>query len=148
VPCHRTPLSDPLLYAGFAAAPLFWAVLHGWTDPPLQPLRFWSDPLAVAVAVVASPLVEEWLFRGRIQGALLKTPQGSCRVAGLSVANLVTALIFTSLHVAVRGEAWAAAVIVPSLVFGLFRDRYGSIRPSVLLHGFYNAGYLTLFPPL
>ena len=41
--------------------------------------------------------------------------------------------------------ALVAAVIVPSLIFGYFRDRHGNIHAAVVLHVFYNAGYLWLF---
>jgi membrane protease YdiL (CAAX protease family) len=33
------------------------------------------------------------------------------------------------------------ATVVPSLVFGYFRDRYDSVVPGAALHVFYNAGW-------
>jgi membrane protease YdiL (CAAX protease family) len=38
-------------------------------------------------------------------------------------------------------------VFAPSLVFGYFRERYGSIAPGAVLHVFYNAGYFLLVAP-
>ena len=37
------------------------------------------------------------------------------------------------------------SVFVPSLIFGYFRDRYRNIVPAVLLHVFYNTGFVLLF---
>jgi hypothetical protein len=49
------------------------------------------------------------------------------------------------MHLWSHPAGWAAAVIVPSLVFGYVRDRYQSVYPSIVLHLYYNAGYALLF---
>jgi len=36
-------------------------------------------------------------------------------------------------------------VFFPSLVFGYFKDRTGRLTAPILLHIFYNAGFLWLF---
>ena len=36
-------------------------------------------------------------------------------------------------------------VFLPSLVFGFFKDRTGRLTAPILLHSFYNAGFLLLF---
>ncbi len=64
---------------------------------------------------------------------------------GLSKANLLTSLLFAGAHLFVQSPLWAAAVIVPSLIFGAFRDRYKSVDPAIILHSFYNLGYFLIF---
>ena len=92
-------------------------------------------------------MLEEIVFRGALQGWLLERPALARRVAGLSGANALASLAFAAAHLGSRGPLWAASVLAPSLAFGACRDRYGSIVPGALLHGFYNAGFLWLFGP-
>jgi membrane protease YdiL (CAAX protease family) len=63
----------------------------------------------------------------------------------MSLANWVTSLCFAASHLMWHSGLQALTVVVPSLVFGYFRDRYGRITPSVALHVFYNAGFVWLF---
>ncbi len=141
------PWRDPLFLFAVSAGPLVWLTLFAWTAPAFAPDLFWTKPLAVLPVIVVYPILEEWLFRGRIQGALAAGRLGRYRWAGISAANLVTSLLFAGLHAFSHPPQWAALVLFPSLVFGLFRDRYGRIGPSILLHAFYNAGYFSLWPP-
>jgi membrane protease YdiL (CAAX protease family) len=39
----------------------------------------------------------------------------------------------------------SVAVFLPSLIFGYFRDRYDQLHASIVLHVFYNAGYIWIF---
>ncbi|MBU1192755.1 MAG: hypothetical protein KKA36_09395 [Gammaproteobacteria bacterium] len=36
-------------------------------------------------------------------------------------------------------------VIVPSLIFGHFRDRFGTLHAPIMLHIYYNLGYFWIF---
>ena len=63
---------------------------------------------------------------------------------GFTAANGVTALLFTAGHLVNHPALWAAGVVVPALVFGFFRDRYGSVWPGTVLHVFYNGGYFMM----
>jgi len=106
--------------------------------PPRVP-----PPLVVWLMVVLVwPLVEELVFRGLLQGELLRTRWGPRAVAGVTAANLVTTLVFVGFHFIHHPPLWAALVIFPSLVFGYFRDRHGSVYPALVLHVLYNFGYL------
>lgn len=78
------------------------------------------------------------MFRGLIQGWL----RGRMRAAA---AILVTSVLFSALHFFSQAAVWAAAVFVPSLVFGHFRERHGSLAAPIVLHCWYNAGYFWLF---
>lgn len=88
------------------------------------------------------PLIEEILFRGIIQGQITKTKWGRLNWHHLSVANLLTSSIFVAVHFIYQTHLWALAVIVPSLIFGYFRDQYGHIYPSFILHSIYNFIFL------
>ncbi|WP_155999612.1 JDVT-CTERM system glutamic-type intramembrane protease MrtJ [Thioalkalivibrio sulfidiphilus] len=89
------------------------------------------------------PVLEEMVFRGLIQGWLAKhLPQ---RLGPLSLANTLTSVLFTLLHM-IRLVPWVAVwVFVPSVIFGFFRERHGSLRTPILLHIYYNLGVLLLF---
>jgi hypothetical protein len=63
----------------------------------------------------------------------------------LSGPNLLTSVAFTGLHLFFRPAWFTLGVIVPSLVFGYFRDRYRGLVPPILLHVFYNAGFFLVF---
>jgi membrane protease YdiL (CAAX protease family) len=95
--------------------------------------------------VLLYPVIEEWLFRGQLQPRLLRTCFGRRVRLCISGANLLTSLLFAMMHLVTHPPLWALAVIVPSLIFGLFRERYGSILPGVLLHCSYNLAYFALF---
>ena len=65
----------------------------------------------------------------------------------MTTANVATSALLALAHLATQTPEWAAAAFVPALVFGHFRERYGSIAPGVALHVFYNAGYFLLAAP-
>jgi uncharacterized protein len=88
------------------------------------------------------PLIEELLFRGVLQGALLKRRWARQRICGLTLANLLASLLFVLAHLFHQTPLWAGAVLLPSLIFGHFRDRHHHIYPSMVLHATYNAWFL------
>jgi membrane protease YdiL (CAAX protease family) len=90
------------------------------------------------------PLFEELLFRGIIQGYVLQSMAKQQTWIGLSLANLLTSLLFTLAHLASHSISWSLLVFIPSLCFDLVRDRFGSVYPSIVLHVFYNTGYFLL----
>jgi len=61
------------------------------------------------------------------------------------VANAITSVLFTLAHLSVNPVYLSVAVFVPSLIFGYFRDRYDQLHASIMLHVFYNAGYIWIF---
>ncbi len=88
------------------------------------------------------PILEEWIFRGNLQPWLaLRLPP---RQGLLSWPNLATSAVFTALHFAFHPPLWAAAVFLPSLVFGFFRERHNRLDTPIALHAAYNASYLLL----
>jgi membrane protease YdiL (CAAX protease family) len=135
----------------FHRDPLFWLAIAGgaiialgiWLWVPLEePPAGSSIPWVVLATVIVYPLLEELVFRGAVQGWLLDRRWGGHSRLGITVANLMTTAAFTALHFLHHPPLWALSVAVPSLVFGLFRDRHGHVYPSIALHGLYNLFYL------
>jgi membrane protease YdiL (CAAX protease family) len=135
---------DPLFFTALAAALGYWLVLYWVTGPtpdPAWPLR---DPLRFAYPALFYPVIEELVFRGLVQD-LAHQHLRPWRLGPLSHANVLTSLLFTALHFINHPPLWAAAVFIPSLIFGLFKDRTGGLGAPVTLHVFYNSGYFWLF---
>ena len=135
---------DPVFWAGLAAALAYWAVLYLFTRtaPDLAwPLR---DPRRFLIPALLYPVVEEVVFRGLVQDAAHRhLPRW--KLGPISHANLITSVIFSALHVINHPPLWAAAVFLPSLLFGLLKDRSGGLTAPILMHAFYNSGYFWLF---
>jgi membrane protease YdiL (CAAX protease family) len=138
---------DRQFAAALAAGPIAWIALSLVGGAPPNPAWVFADPARAVSLVVAWPLLEEALFRGAIHPACLRTGWGAREAWGLTTANVATSALFAAAHLATYAPEWAAAAFVPSLVFGHFRERYGSIAPGAVLHVFYNAGYFLLVAP-
>jgi len=148
--CERVGLKAA---PGFYRAPIFLSALAigaaVWVLVPVltvaQPLP-WPQILSLSffVAVLWQPVVEELLFRGCLQGWFLTHDWGPRSWVGISIANILTSLIFAGAHVAAHTFPWAVSTMFPSLLFGVLRDRFGSILPPQALHIVYNAGYFML----
>ena len=94
--------------------------------------------------VLCYPVLEEIVFRGLIQ-ELVSDYLSRQSLGPLSVANLLTSVLFTALHFLYHPPLWAALVFFPSLVFGFFKDRTRQLTAPIILHIFYNAGFVWLF---
>lgn len=138
---------------GFYRSPFFLSCLAGgaafWCVLPLlvaiEPLPWQRIPsLAFLLAVVWQPIVEELLFRGCLQGFLSIREWGQRSFVGISIANLLTSVVFTGAHLATHSLLWASLTLFPSLLFGVLRDRSRSVFPPMALHIIYNAGYFML----
>jgi membrane protease YdiL (CAAX protease family) len=131
----------PALLGGLLLAPLFWAAV--WMSGLAFP--FASRPaawLTVASVVFWYPLVEELAFRGFLQGRVRALRAGTRQLGGLTLANWATSVAFVFWHAAFNPSLSVLGVGVPSLIFGHFRDRQGSVYPAILLHAAYNASFL------
>lgn len=94
--------------------------------------------------VLIYPVVEEWVFRGLLQAWLQRQVFWRTACCGFSLANGAATLLFAGVHLFAHSPGWAALVILPSLIFGWFRDRYNSILPGTLLHASYNLAYFAI----
>lgn len=132
-------------------------MIRWWRDPWLWPVWLvglliasgygWLQggaPPAVATLVwvaLVYPVLEEIVFRGLIQPALLAPTRG-LRWGPITLANGLTSVLFAAMHLLNHPPWHAALVLLPALLFGLFRDRSGSILPGLLLHVSWNAAVL------
>lgn len=115
-------VSAGLLYGRPGA--LAGSVLHG--------LSVWAS------CVLWQPILEEVIFRGMLQGELLRTGWGRRSRLGVSAANLLSSTVFMSVHFVHHPPLWAASVFVPSLLFGWARERYHGLAAPIGLHVLFN----------
>jgi membrane protease YdiL (CAAX protease family) len=136
---------DPLFWLALFAGPLCWLLLFLLLRP--APPR-WSWPLespaGYLLPVLVYPVLEEIIFRGLLQ-ELVQEYLSRRALGPFSLANLIISLVFTGFHFLNHTPVWAALVFLPSLVFGFFKDRHGTLTAPILLHAFYNAGFLLIF---
>ncbi len=142
-------LHDAHWQAAFALGPLFWLVLACWRKPAFDPLWPAHAPLWFVSVVFLYPVLEEVAFRGALQGSLRQGLGTLGPWPGLSLANILTSIVFVLLHLLYHPPLWALAVLIPSLLFGYFRDRFDGAPDALLapiaLHAWYNAGWFWLF---
>ncbi len=126
--------------AAILAAPLFvllYTSLFQTQQVNLDTL--FHDKEALFLLLIFYPIVEELIFRGMIQEYIaLKTKERSLYFHSISLANILTSLLFVALHFIYHAPLWALLVFIPSLLFGYFKEQYKNIVPSIFLHMFYN----------
>jgi len=142
---YRWPpfLRDNTFLLALLAGVIVWIVL--WlTVTPTFSLAGKSSLQIFFTTVLYYPLLEEILFRGIIQGKLSTNPW--CRNTWLrfSFANWITSLLFVGAHFWYQPASWAVMVLAPSLLYGYFRDKFGSTYPAIALHVYYNAGFMAI----
>jgi membrane protease YdiL (CAAX protease family) len=130
---------DRLIWLSLAAGGLVLALLRLQLGSGVSTVQ---GLLPVFSFVLWQPLLEELLFRGLLQGQIRRFQTGRLAFGGISLANALTGLCFVCLHLLNHSPGLALAVLLPSLLFGFFRDRHGSIAPGLFLHVLFNAGYL------
>lgn len=94
--------------------------------------------------IVFYPIVEELAFRGVIQEVIDSKTKQYPSYLYISVANVLTSVLFVLMHFIHHTPLWAMLVFIPSLIFGYFKEQYNSILPSIFLHMFYNTCSLFL----
>jgi uncharacterized protein len=127
---------------------VFWAVLAGGVAlVGLWRIAFGAGEApglaTMLLLILVYPLLEEAVFRGIIQPALHEWTRGA-GLAGLSLANIITSVLFAAVHMPAHGILHAALVFGPSLVFGLFRERHGTVASPAVLHVTWNAASVLL----
>jgi uncharacterized protein len=118
-----------------------WVGLLMWAGPWMRvPQGVW----AWCSLLLVQPCLEEWVFRGLLQGEALRltTRRGRpARLGPVTWANALVTLAFVALHLLATPVAWALAVAAPSLVLGHLRERFNSVWPAVWVHAIYNMGF-------
>ncbi len=92
---------------------------------------------AVTNLLVAA-IPEEIFFRGYMQGQLRRVYGFRSVIRPVSLANLITSVLFALGHFFINPRPDRLAVFFPSLLFGILRERRGNIYPSVFLHWISN----------
>jgi membrane protease YdiL (CAAX protease family) len=139
---QRKVLLDRHFLIALLLGPAVWLLLSTRFSQSGQSIALQT----IAVVVLIYPILEELAFRGFLQSWLYEHPRFRKHlVSGISIANLLTSVSFAAAHLLSQPPLWAAAIFFPSLVFGYFRDRFDLVWPSILLHCWYNAGFVYLF---
>jgi len=136
---------DWLLVAAFFAAPCYWWTLAIFVNSASGSAQSSTDPKKLLLLILVYPILEEIVFRGALQGWLRRKTWGLRHRFGFTVANILTSFVFAAFHFIRRPNIWSAGVVLPGLVFGFFRDRYGNLYAPTALHIFYNSGLVLLF---
>ena len=123
------------------AVNLFSSLLLGAIEPqesgmPPVPTSLAGWLMLFAVAVVIAPICEEMLFRGWLFTAL-RTRQT------FGATAIITAALFAFMH-ALSGMFYALLIFPVGLLLAYARERYGSIKPTIVIHGLFNASALVL----
>lgn len=139
----RMPASTPATTRAVATGSL--------AAEPLTPR--WLEmalPMALSASLVATPLwtllvfapvVEEIVFRGGLQEALLRcVPHG--RSASAWPANVLTAITFAGVHAALNPGAGAWLTALPAWLVGCVYQRHRRLLPCIALHALFNALWL------
>jgi len=136
--------------AVLVAAPVVWGVMAWMLPSGFQADEALSKPGHFLMLAGGYPVLEEIVFRGVLQGYLRRSSWGMHRMGPLTIANILSSFVFTSLHFLSHPPLAAMLVFAPSLVFGYFRDRTDEDRTHgmgapVILHVWYNTGYFLIF---
>ncbi len=123
-----------------AVAPL---LLSPWL-PPWDGTIFAWGLFGAIVFCVSVAVLEEVIFRGGIQGGLLRKAVFNFKLFGLSRANWLTSALFAAAHLWQHPWMLIPGYFVVSLVLGYFRERYKGITVPVVLHVWYNLSLLFL----
>ena len=93
----------------------------------------WTKVGIAASAILLMPVLEEWVFRERLQGWLVRT-------LGLRRGIALTVAVFAALHF-----SWTAIPPIAVLALGLSlaRLRTGRLLPCIVMHSLYNATSLS-----
>lgn len=133
---------DRIWWLCVAAGPVVWLMLLALgMDRPSG----WPSASTLVYGVLLYPALEEIVFRGLLQSMLLQYLVMQLRIGPISLANVTASLAFAASHLIYHSPVHAASVLLPSLVFGYVYERYRQVLPCILLHAFYNAGFLCLF---
>jgi membrane protease YdiL (CAAX protease family) len=107
-----------------------------------------SNPQLFFIAVLVSPLLEEWFFRGwlwlRIEQSnwpsqeprLFRT--NFSKKIGLTSTNITVTIAFAVMHLVFRDPLTALMVVLPSIYLGFVRTTWGGWFPGFTLHAFWN----------
>ncbi len=137
-------LRDWQFYLCLGLAPITWLCLA-----LLVPMRddfvgLLNNSLQLVMLVAVYPILEEVVFRGLILDGLSRWTKGR-HYGLLTEANFLTSILFVLAHLIYQPWLWALLVFFPSIVFGYMKERHHSLLPPIVLHSFYNFGFILFF---
>ena len=136
-------VTDKVMWATIIAAPVTLLLLFWWQPELASTGVQW--PKEAILLILLLPLIEELAFRGYLQGRLAASTVQRFSIYSISGQNLITTVVFSSFHLLSHSALWSLAVVIPSLIFGFFRDKYQSVIPAVILHAYFNGLYFYVF---
>ena len=116
------------------------SVGHEMLDVLGQSDSTWATVALIGSAVVVAPVVEEIVFRGLVQSALLDLFGRAHRWRVI----LCAALPFTAIHIGSVGWQTLPGLFALAVVLGWLYERHGSLLPCVLVHAGFNACNIAL----
>jgi membrane protease YdiL (CAAX protease family) len=132
-------LGDPQFAVALVIGSLAAVVLGHWGSAGQAP----GPALWMGLAMVVwTPLLEELLFRGVIQGELRQHQWALRSWLGFTGANVATSVLFAAAHLISQSLTWSLAAFAPSLIFGYFRDRHDNLWPAFALHACFNGAFI------
>lgn len=138
-------LRDPILWACLITG-IGLAIAAGTIWPPLFPATPVSAIAALGL-VIWQPLIEEIVFRGIAQNALLEMTHYR-HWGSITLGNAIQATAFGFAHRFHHAWPWALAMVPVGLLFGYLRERQQHIGGSFLTHALWNFAYFWLIPLL
>ncbi len=96
----------------------------------------------VALVAIATPLLEEVMYRGILQRVMVQVGMGRWP------AIIATSAIFALMHLDVAQWHAVAAIFVLSVGFGWVYEKTGRLAAAVTMHALFNAANLALAPLL
>jgi uncharacterized protein len=145
----RDALRLNLLLVGVGLVPwlvgyhLYQHLLFGY-EPALRfPPKFWT---AVAYHLFFVAVPEEFFYRGYLQTRLNEILPRRFLLFGVPFGHglWITALLFAFGHSLVQLQWWHFATFFPGLLFGLLREKTGTVISGAFLHAICNVGVLVL----
>ncbi len=101
-----------------------------------------TSSLYIIKLVVLYPFFEEVIFRGAIQGELLKRSTFKNVTCKISLANFTTSSLFSTMHILNLPIEIAILTFIPSLILGYFRERHLGLLAPIMLHMYFNSIYI------
>ena len=92
----------------------------------------------IILFLFASPLVEEYIFRGLVQKNIQKYIKYTF-FSYITLSNIITSIIFTACHfVADSNFIVTTLIFIPSIYLGILYDQYKSIKQPFFAHSILN----------
>ena len=92
----------------------------------------------IILFLFASPLVEEYIFRGLVQKKIQKYIKYTF-FSYITLSNIITSIIFTACHfVADSNFIVTTLIFIPSIYLGILYDQYKSIKHPFFAHSILN----------